>query len=592
MRIDPHIATKSPIGATLFASIILGLGLTGAGAVLGWPWVFIAGVLLLTIGGAAAEPVTALQQILVGAQLPLVARTWFVELLLLVLIATCQPEHPLRWACAAALLPLIRTLTLLIRVPAQRRLDLVGTSLNLDTRADGEPSAWFPTSAQSMNASAALCGLIAVGVALPSVWPLLLAVLLALLAAVWVLGGALRALAHARRSREVGGLPWMQQAVLALAPEVVMYFAGPRESTYQLNMWLPVLEALDRRVLVLIREKHHWEALAPTSLPVVGIPRATDVMDFQIPSARVALYAAHVGNNIHFQRMPRIKHVFIGHGESDKVASVNPVTKGFDEVWVAGRASRDRWEAARVGIRPEAIVEVGRPQLGGIEPPSEADRPIRTVLYAPTWEGWSADLAVSSVPGMGVALMRWLADQSDIRVIYKPHPLTGTVSPVAQRAHEQIVDLLHAHPRGGHVQISERKDLSAHPATHVVVTDGASLFDCFNESDALVGDISSVVPDYLASGKPYAIPNPGNAEHASIRAELASTRAAYFLDLDGGGWPQFLDAVRGTDPLSEARAELRDYILGPRVADPIEPWRAAVSRLIARAEEDWPELRS
>ena len=94
-------------------------------------------------------------------------------------------------------------------------------------------------------------------------------------------------------------------------------------------------------------------------------------MDFRLPTVRVALYVANVGKNLHFLREPRMKHVFIGHGESDKVASINPFTKVYDEIWVAGPISRRRWAAAQVGIRDETIVEVGRPQLAEVLPAGE-----------------------------------------------------------------------------------------------------------------------------------------------------------------------------------------------------------------------------
>ena len=49
-----------------------------------------------------------------------------------------------------------------------------------------------------------------------------------------------------------------------------------------------------------------------------------------------------------------------------------------------------------MGVRDEDIVEVGRPQLSGVS--TRADpRPDRTVLYAPTWEGWTDDLFHTSI---------------------------------------------------------------------------------------------------------------------------------------------------------------------------------------------------
>ena len=135
-------------------------------------------------------------------------------------------------------------------------------------------------------------------------------------------------------------------------------------------MWLPVLEQLDRRPVIVLRERANLPA-GETTLPVVCLPGAINLMDFRMPTVRVAFYVANVGKNLHFLREPRIKHVFIGHGESDKVASVNPFTKVYDEIWVAGRISRQRWAAADVGVRDETVVEVGRPQLAHVLPAGE-----------------------------------------------------------------------------------------------------------------------------------------------------------------------------------------------------------------------------
>ena len=107
-----------------------------------------------------------------------------------------------------------------------------------------------------------------------------------------------------------------------------------------------------------------------------------------------------------------MKHVFIGHGDSDKLASVNPFSKVYDEVWVAGRAGRDRYAIADVGVRDEDIVEVGRPQLAPIQ--SGRRRPrgphVPTVLYAPTWEGWDDDPGNTSLLLAGENIVKQLLD--------------------------------------------------------------------------------------------------------------------------------------------------------------------------------------
>ena len=43
-------------------------------------------------------------------------------------------------------------------------------------------------------------------------------------------------------------------------PEVMLYFSGGKKTTYQANMWFSVLERLDKKVMILFRERHHIKA--------------------------------------------------------------------------------------------------------------------------------------------------------------------------------------------------------------------------------------------------------------------------------------------------------------------------------------------
>ena len=147
------------------------------------------------------------------------------------------------------------------------------------------------------------------------------------------------------------------------------------------------------------------DQLAPTELPVACMPDSVTVMSAKLTSARVAFYVAHNGKNIHLLREPGLRHVFIGHGDSDKVSSINPFAKAYDELWVAGPAARDRWAAANVGIRDEAIIEVGRPQLVDVDRFDGRANQARRVLYAPTWEGWTDEDFGTSSTTMGPQLI-------------------------------------------------------------------------------------------------------------------------------------------------------------------------------------------
>jgi hypothetical protein len=225
------------------------------------------------------------------------------------------------------------------------------------------------------------------------------------------------------------------------APEVIVYFSGGLGSAYQLNGWLPVLDRLDRRVVIILRERDMLPLIDPTSRPVVCLPLGKDLTGFQMPTARVALFVANAANNTHLLRVPGIRTVFIGHGDSDKQSSVNPFTKVYDEVWVAGPAGRDRYRKSGVGVADEDIVEVGRPRLAGAgSRPSES---LPTVLYAPTWEGIDEGSATTSLITMGPAIVRALLDRTPpVRLVYRPHPLTGTRDRRARAAHEEIIMMI------------------------------------------------------------------------------------------------------------------------------------------------------
>ncbi|MER6032480.1 hypothetical protein ABT133_00955 [Streptomyces sp. NPDC001835] len=437
----------------------------------------------------------------------------------------------------------------------------------------------------------------------------------------------------------------------AYKPETVLYFSGSKDSAYQVNMWLETMEQLETRPLIILRERAILNNLAPTTVPVICVPGGVHLMNLDLSTVRVALYAANVGKNIHLLRVPTMKHVFIGHGDSDKLASVNPYSKVYDEVWTAGRAGRDRYAIADVGVRDEDIVEVGRPQLAPITPGRRGEAAgggVPTVLYAPTWEGWDGNPGNTSIVLAGENIVRKLVKADPpVRVLYKPHPFTGTVSAQAGAAHRRVTALVEkaaaeraADPRftadtaaqeraraelariearlaelagaGGdkgdeaeatrdgivdaerHQEIARLRTewnaayWNSFPAYEHKVITGAEprLYDCFNVSDAMVSDISSVVSDFIASGKPYAVTDSGELGVEEFKRQNTAVRAATILSNSAAELGELLDAVRdpSADPLAGDRKELKQYLLGPDEPKSIDQFNAAVADLALKAE--------
>ncbi|WP_406860881.1 hypothetical protein ABZO31_10645 [Streptomyces sp. HUAS MG47] len=462
---------------------------------------------------------------------------------------------------------------------------------------------------------------------------------------------------YLRRRRLVPSAPAVLKAVnnwlREYQPTVVMYFSGADASAYQVNMWLDTLQHVDGRPLIVMRERTLVPKLSATDVPIICVPGGTHMMNLDLSSARVCLYPANVGKNIHMLRVPTMKHVFIGHGDSDKLASVNPFSKVYDEVWTAGRAGRDRYALADVGVRDDDIVEVGRPQLAPIESWTGAPKnPIPTILYAPTWEGWDANPGNTSLLLAGENIVRTLlAAKNPVRVIYKPHPFTGLVNKKAKAADERIQKLIAeaaaaraAEPRWAEQSAAAAAEQTAAKAElvrlearlaelenpfrkggdeseesrvaladperlaetrrlraewneaywrsfgwweHKVVT-GAKphLYDCFNESDGMVSDISSVVSDFIASGKPYAVTDSAEVGAEEFKRQNTAVRAAVILTNSAAELGGLLDAVAdpAADTLADARRDLRRYLLGPDSPSSIDRFNAALRTLAAKAE--------
>ncbi|WP_405925618.1 hypothetical protein [Streptomyces sp. NBC_00035] len=431
-------------------------------------------------------------------------------------------------------------------------------------------------------------------------------------------------------------------------PETALYFSGSKDSAYQVNMWLETMEELDTRPLIILRERAILELMAPTTVPVICVPGGVHLMNMDLSTVRVALYAANVGKNIHLLRVPTMKHVFIGHGDSDKLASVNPFSKAYDEVWTAGRAGRDRYAIADVGVRDEDIVEVGRPQLAPIQTWQGASEGTPTVLYAPTWEGWDGNPGNTSLVLAGENIVKKLVKADPpVRVLYKPHPFTGTVSTEAAAAHRRITALVEKAAvaragdarftvdtavqaqakaeltriearlaelsgagaqkgdeaeasRDGVVDVQKHAEIArlrgewddaywrAIPSWEHKVVTGAEprLYDCFNVSDAMVSDISSVVSDFIASGKPYAVTDSAELGAEEFKRQNTAVRAAVILSNSAAELGQLLAAVR--DPAADAQAaerqELKRYLLGPDEPTSIDQFNSAVRQLAQKAE--------
>ncbi|MGW6732873.1 hypothetical protein [Streptomyces sp. NPDC055013] len=451
-----------------------------------------------------------------------------------------------------------------------------------------------------------------------------------------------RLLPSRRPAGERETLEWLDAWLTEYRPTVGLYFSGGASSAYQANMWLEPLAKLDGRPLIVLRERFMVPKIAPTDVPVLCLPKVSTLMRLEESSLQVLIHPSNSGKTSQVLRIPTLKHTFVNHGESDKLSSCNPYAKAYDEVWVAGPAARERYAYAEVGVEDKDVVETGRPQLDDVRPyagpPGGA---FTTVLYAPTWEGWDGNPGNTSVIEAGENLVRALLSDAGVRLLYKPHPLTGSVDPRAgaadlrirelitaanrERTGERPLDtgelalrtedldrltttdvrasadqlermLLQSAPEPGRAEAVTRATAAWEEAywaslpewEHQVVTAARpTLYACFNEADLLISDVSSVISDFLASGKPYAVANTSGLAEDVFRKAFPTVRAGTVLTPDAAGVPELLDAVRHPekDQLGEARAELKRHLLGPDEPSSQVRFNEAVQSLCSQAGE-------
>ena len=340
----------------------------------------------------------------------------------------------------------------------------------------------------------------------------------------------------------------LTKTLTAYGPRFALHWDAQPGTGYQIGRWIPYLDRLGERYVVFVRNPNSFaEAERMTDQPVL-VRRGSREMDpVMVSTLRCVFYVNNALRNVHVVRYAGLRHVQLNHGDSDKATSYNPVFRMFDRNFVAGQAAVDRFSAHGISTAPDFFEIVGRPQVEDVAV-AVPGTPVRRVLYAPTWAGMHADSAYSSLP-IGLGIVRGLVARG-CTVIYRPHPYTRR-NPELVAASERILALL-------------TEDRARTGTEHVFGAQAEqvwSIVDCFNAADALVSDVSSVVPDFLYSEKPFAVAAMGGSVEEFF-AEMPVARGGYVVAGDAGNLDTVLDDLLGADPQRSERRRLKTYYLG------------------------------
>jgi hypothetical protein len=357
---------------------------------------------------------------------------------------------------------------------------------------------------------------------------------------------------------------------------VLAYFGDDPDRVYQLVQWLPVLELLDarERVGIVLRDPDTAELVREqTGLPVLVAEEFAELRALYAElDPRVVLYCNNSLRNFQSLLEPRMLHVHINHGESDKQSMASNNAKSYDRVFVAGEAAVQRHATGLLEFDLGRLVRIGRPQLDLQREPVLAPTTRRTVLYAPTWEGDADYNNYSSLDTIGREIVAGVLAVPDVRLVYKPHPRVATSDdPGIHAAHHEIVEMVAdaaaGDPAAGHVSLIDADILAVMP-------------DC----DAMVTDVSSVGLDwlYLRTERPLLIAD-RHDDPERLRLAAPVSRCADVLDPQNvEGLTDLLTARLEHDELHLARIAMRHhYFDDVKVGDSTARFLDAVAELAA-----------
>ena len=359
---------------------------------------------------------------------------------------------------------------------------------------------------------------------------------------------------------------------------VAVYFADTVVNMYQIRQWYAPLAHLAETFPVAIVARSPGTMLAlleESPVPVVYARQVVDLEAFvESQPLALTLYVNQNAKNFQMMRYGRMWHVFVNHGESDKMYMTTNQFKAYDYAFVAGDAARARLSAALWDYDLDRrAVPVGRPQAdhtAGVVPFPRDDRTV--VLYAPTWEGDRPAAAYGSIATHGTALVRALLASDRHRLVYRPHPRSGVLDSTYRRAHESIVSAIAA---------ANASD----PAAHHVHDAGGELGWQLAVADVAISDISAMVYDRLATGKPLVVTRP-TAPEADVDERGYLGSAEWLTAEDAAGVIGVLDRVQA-DP--EARGRLAHWVrhhfgdTSPGAAT--QRFEDAVARLVALRDD-------
>lgn len=317
------------------------------------------------------------------------------------------------------------------------------------------------------------------------------------------------------------------------------------DAAFHVDLWYPYIASVDSGAIIVIRSRMLFNRLLRTrpELPLVYAKNGylAEQLVSNCPNLIAVLYVSNTGNTVHFLRFNHVSHVFVGHGDSEKAASSHKFFRAYDEVWTAGRAHIDRFRATGMNHDGLGFRVVGRPTLRGL---LNAQPDQDSFLYLPTWEGFQAEQDYTSIRASEEFIPN-VVDLTGLGATVKFHPWAGK----RETAFHEV------EARLGTVRTDQKAPIE-------VVERGELAADRMKSASFLIADISSVVSDFLPTGRPIFLFVPQDRQVRTSTSAMPMESYCYVFHDEASLLEQIRRViVEGDDWLRDTRLRAREYFV-------------------------------
>lgn len=325
---------------------------------------------------------------------------------------------------------------------------------------------------------------------------------------------------------------------------------GANAGLAHLDLWIPYFIQSNINFIVLVRNVALYNLIIDKypKVNTVFCKRPIDIENLtkKLPYAKTVFYTSSTGNNVHLVRFEQMKHIFIGHGDSDKASSANKTLRLYDEIWTAGQAHIDRFKNSGFETNHIQFKQVGRPSsyhvLQTVANTPWVDRPLRA-LYLPTWEGFMEEANYSSIEHV----MQLMLETSPIfndSIAVKFHPLTGSREKMFENIDSQFIEL------------KAKNNVNILNYSKEVSID--SILNLYN---IFICDISAVVTECLAANGPIFVYIPLDKVLNIAQSEMQYEDYCYTFSTIEELNQKLEQVLKGDDYLKDNRKKALDYLL-------------------------------